>query len=451
MRSIAKNSLPLVDRVLSKSNIYSIRKLPLSAAIRDGGAQSIELLQVKWLYDKDGFYNTLPRYSTFLFRLEEFNTYGDYINSLRQRISIVHEMIRCNFTSSLPVHLSAIPKDDSVTVLDLNDADSCNKFKFIAHPGQTRIQASLFSNKELRNVILYVPKVYKVEVKETKYITKVESYKDLLTIFNPKHNLKVEESGKEPDIEYDFYLPGVENGLKVHHNRVDSPLEILKVTAMKDKSLQNSDVHASRYYLQKTFTHTNKFFSTLFKSKLNVYTTNKQKSEVHQQSINKHDTKLLIGANENNDNSFHRYQEISGGVNRAMDYLNANATADTIEGLTFYLRDGKLLKDEVTEEEIYKINENQKVDRVKSIYPSLEFSKVDENFSFSDAVKENKNKGVCIYHDIENSEYKLDYNYLLFHLPFEYTLSRSKDRSVCIINCEHPYWRTGENYLENVL
>ena len=80
MRSIAKNSIPLVDRVLSKSNIYNVRKLPLSAAIRDGGAQSIKLLQLKWLYDKDGLYHTLSRYSTLFLRLAEFTTYGDYIN-----------------------------------------------------------------------------------------------------------------------------------------------------------------------------------------------------------------------------------------------------------------------------------------------------------------------------------------------------------------------------------
>ena len=93
MRSIAKNSIPLVERVLSNSNIYSVTKLPLSAAIRDCGAQSIKLLQSKWLYDKDGLYHTLTRYSTLFLRLAEFATYGDYINSLRQRVSIVHEII----------------------------------------------------------------------------------------------------------------------------------------------------------------------------------------------------------------------------------------------------------------------------------------------------------------------------------------------------------------------
>ena len=40
---------------------------------------------------------------------------------------------------------------------------------------------------------------------------------------------------------------------------------------------------------------------------------------------------------------------------------------------------------------------------------------------------------------------------LLFCIPDTYTLTRNNDNSLCIINCEHKYWKTGENMKEYVL
>lgn len=448
MRSIEKNSLQAVSRVMKNTNLYSVTKLPIHAALRDGGAPSPESLQTKWLHDSNGLYNKLISFSSFILRLTEFNTVGDYINSLRQRISIVHEMIRCDFTSRLPVHLSAIPIDGSTTTLDLNDADSCNKFNFIAHPGQTRIQASIFSGKELGNVLVYVPKKYKVEVVLTEDIVKIESETKLLTVFDPLYNLQVEKNDQEPEIEYNFILPGIKSGLKTHFNKVDDPIEILKVSQMQDKSYKNSDLHSSRFYLQKTFTHTNRFFDILFRNKLNIYTTNIDKSKLDQKTKNLDDTRLLINCKKNDGGTLSHYLKIFGNVFETDGTINGN---EGVEGLVTYARVGNSVPGELTKDEVSDSIKFISDHKYKDTFPHLSYKKVDINCSLEDVVKKNEYRGICILHKIENSSFSNDYNYLLFHLPFEYTLSRSEDSSIYIINCEHPYWKTKKGYLENIL
>jgi hypothetical protein len=449
MRSVKKNSIPAVKRVMKNTDLYSVTKLPIHAALKDGGAPSSASLQTKWLYDSNGLYNKLVNFSSFILRLTEFNTVGDYLNSLRQRISIVHEMIRCDFTSRLPVHFSAIPINSSITTLDLNDADSCNNFTFIAHPGQTRIQASIFSGKELGNVLVYIPKKYKVDVVLTEDIIKIKSIEKLLSIFDPIYNLQVELNEQEPEIEYDFMLPGFESGLKSHFNRKDDPIEILKVSQMQDKTYLHSDLHSSRFYLQKTFTHTNRFFDILFRNKLNVYTTNIDASKQHQRSKNIDDIKLLINCDKKDQGRLSHYISMFGHLHPADNMFNG--TEGGIQGLISYSRVANSIPGELTKDEINTLTEFNIKKEDKYTYPSLYYKEVDIDCNLEDIVRKNEYKGICILHKTKNSSFIHDYNYLLFHLPFEYTLTRSKDKSIWIINCEHPYWKTGDSYLENVL
>ena len=458
MRSISRESVALVELVRKQSDLYSITKLPLTAAIRDGGAPDIKTLQLQWLYDVDGFYIGLPRFSTFLSRLSEFSTYGDYIRSLRQRFSIVHEMIRCGFKSNLPVHISATPIDES-TELDLSSKESCERFRFIAHPGQTRVQASLFCLEELKNVILYIPKECKVDLKRNEYIHKIESNEELLKIYTPVVNYAAETLVGEPELEYNFKMPGLATGLKTHRHINPLQVPILKVANIGNLRSEGSksDHHASRFYLQKTFTDSNRFFDLLFRKRVIIYTTSKEESISIQNRNVIRDIGLTIGLEPQEKSNY-----ITDRVAEYLHLTRVNALANDqfmhgdyqqIQGLTSYIKRGDLKHNEVTEEEHEKLKHYQEVlgKTPSGINPYFEFAEIEKGYQYETIVKQNNYKGICIVHDVEGLNFNHDYSLLLFLLPYEYTLSRSNDSKICVINCEHPYWKTGKTYLEYII
>ena len=112
-----------LDKVLSLNDIYQITSLPIEFASIDAGgfAANPGFLSFQWIYDRLGFYNSIRQYDTFMRRIIEFQQAGDFLNTLRQRLNITHEMIKCNLDSKLPVHISCCNlkgKEDNKT-LDL--------------------------------------------------------------------------------------------------------------------------------------------------------------------------------------------------------------------------------------------------------------------------------------------------------------------------------------------
>jgi len=117
MYNYSEKSKELVEYVLKESDIYHITKLPVKFAALD--AECIKrdpgFLSFQWLYDRLGFFNGISGYNSFVKRVLEFQQYGDYLKSLRQRLNITHEMINCKLKSNLPVHISVIQREGTST------------------------------------------------------------------------------------------------------------------------------------------------------------------------------------------------------------------------------------------------------------------------------------------------------------------------------------------------
>jgi hypothetical protein len=112
IKTISSRSTDVINRVLSESDIYAIRNFPATATYRDIGTDTNQTrLRYKWLYSYYGFYHGIHEYKTYRRRVEEFTYYGDYLHTLRQKISIIHSLIECNLDTDLPVHCSVKPND----------------------------------------------------------------------------------------------------------------------------------------------------------------------------------------------------------------------------------------------------------------------------------------------------------------------------------------------------
>ena len=176
MYILSEESIPLVKYMLERYDMYHVTNFPIIAALQDGGCVDKDPinLSAQWLYDRYGLNTSLPQYDTQLKRIAEFTYHGDYLKTLRQRINIVNELIDCNLDSNLPVHVSCKPKSNKKIILDLESKESLYDFHFICHPGQTRIQGSIFLRDPLKNILFYIKKDFSknIELKEHSYIKK---------------------------------------------------------------------------------------------------------------------------------------------------------------------------------------------------------------------------------------------------------------------------------------
>ena len=242
MYSLTNESLKIINDNLKRNYLFHINSFPIESALQDGGCLEKEIasLSGQWLYDRHGFFSTFENYNTFHKRLTEFTDHGDYLKTLRQRINIIHEMIKCDMNSNLPVHISVMNRTSKKATLDLKDIKSLNNFSFIAHPGQTRLQGSIFLRDPLKNVILYISKknMQTIDIKKDSFITPILSADELVKfyrVFNPDKN-------KFPV--YDFKMPYLDKNMKYH---AEHDTYILKVNNIQDKktSGRKTSFHAS--------------------------------------------------------------------------------------------------------------------------------------------------------------------------------------------------------------
>ena len=122
MYNYSEESKKIMEYILKESDIYHITKLPVSFAALDATCQKSDpgFLSFQWLYDRLGFFNGMVGYNSFTKRVLEFQQYGDYLKSLRQRFNITHEMINCNLNSNLPVHISVSKRKNISEKIELD-------------------------------------------------------------------------------------------------------------------------------------------------------------------------------------------------------------------------------------------------------------------------------------------------------------------------------------------
>ncbi len=423
MPSITPQSKVGIKHVFKTTNLYRVNKFPLVAALQDSGIpleESVQFLRNKWLNDQTGFYSTVDQYSTRERRISELHYYGDFLNSLRQRINITHELVECDFNSNLPVHVSVEPRDSKASVeLDLTDIESCRKFRFIIHPGQTRVQGSLFLQDELKNVILYIKKDYQkiVSIKKYKFITPILGERRLIESYRPSTFYNEEIS--LPNLEYDFFLPNQPSGklgVKKHVQLTGEQIPILKCNTIKEVG-PNTNYHSSEWYIFKSFIQADKFFKVLYNNLLNVYADNtKEAISIQKLAINHRDNILDRGNYRNGNNVLGCRTKLYNSV------VNKTFTKDEKLFLTKYQ---DLLEDHAPS---------------NKFTPTKTYNKLGK-LSISDIVKKNGYKGFVIIHLTKKSKWTRDYYELLFTIPPSIDISRDKDSTILIVNCESPHWK----------
>jgi len=191
-KTVTKESIKVIESVFKESYIYTIDEFPVNAAKWDVGCgwkDQIQALRGKWLFDRYGIFEDLENYSSFYRRLNEFMYHGDFLHTLRQRLNIVHLMIECNFDTNTPVHISIGPTGRSIKngvkniPINLHKGVGFEHLNIIAHPGQTRFQASVIAHQPLKNTLIYINKKFIDEgylLLKTKGLKRINNLEELL-------------------------------------------------------------------------------------------------------------------------------------------------------------------------------------------------------------------------------------------------------------------------------
>ena len=458
MYNYSEKSKEIMEYVLKESDVYHITELPISFAALDVSCQKNDpgFLSFQWLYDRLGFFNGIITYNSFIKRILEFQQYGDYLKSLRQRFNITHEMINCNLDSNLPVHTSVSKRKDSSEEIELDlNLTSAKEFAVTIHPGQTRAQGSVFLRDPLKNVILYINKEQKIKLKDYSFIKKIETIEDLLPIYKVDNTLSTNKTGT-----IDFYMPGREHikdinkGLKKH---IQNNTHILKANGIysENEKKEKISLHSSTLYLPKTFTTMNSFSRIFFNNDINLYTNNKEevKGIIEQGRMqilsrvvkDEYGIKYFLDATRTASQDL-KEPELNGGTTwgrwaslgkRNHDFIHHNLT-----------------------------NEESIISEVANVIIGLE-GKPKQKFSgfilrtpfetkiddFKGMVKLNDYRGFCITLDTKKLKKGInrDIYELFFCIPSTFSIAKTKNNSISIINCEHEYWKTEQNYKEYII
>jgi len=447
---VTPESKSALKKLFEESVVFKVCKMPLETAGGDVGVLSPKLdgLRAKWLFDRNGIYNSLVQYNSFPRRVQEYTYHGDFLHTLRQRINIIHEMISCDLDTFMPVHYSIRPRDPFLNKqleLNLNDSASISKFYVVTHPGQTRTQASVFLQSELKNTLLYInKKFFKNITLIGDGITQIKTPEQLVESYFPDFSVD-ETKGEWPSLDFDFVLPWHEGGLKRHETNETYIAKCNNINPSNYFADRRVSLHPTNKYSIASFIETDKFWNIFFNSKLNVYTSleSELKFTFHEQIYRL--VAKLLGKDNFRDDSVGQFIYTMG----YLDYENME-TGNYWGELTSFDRLGSITQTYFTDkqrkyyESLLEEYKNFKISNTK-----LRFNILQSDIkSFEEYAKMNAYTGLCI---VVNKHMKhRTITELLFCIPHNYALSRSEDNQIAIINCQHPYWQTKKDFKEYV-
>lgn len=451
----------ILDSVLKTQNIYFCNKFPITPLLKEFSiVNRPNLVRYRWMFDATGFYPNIVGHNTFIKRADELLHSGDNLNSLRQRIAIIHSMIECKFDTLVPVHISVIPKERGQKIeLDLNDIDSVNRFNFIAHPGQTRAQASYMMQDELRNVFFYIHKSDAEYIDLKPSLPQIVEHEDFLQYYKPSplQNLEYDK------VLVDLFLPGHEDGTKRHG---PSNMRILKsntIMYLKEGRPNSRYNHPNNSYVVDSFIKMNSYCSILFNNEINIYSDNinqasklftNNRSELIAEGLKIVDNKETLTSNRKLWNKVgSKFYSDSSGLQRfthedrdnyALQLENKTNLNYVIENLNENDKDTLLQLKAIRNK--YPLKPR---DRFSPIY--IEDSRVELITGVEDLqhfVEVNKYKGICVVIKTEHITLNRDLGELLITIPASHSLCRTSDNSLFVINCEHEFWKTSNNFTE---
>jgi hypothetical protein len=461
MIKFTKKSLELIDVALEVSDIYSIDDFNYNIAAHDVGTvhdNRIDELRTKWMFSKTGLYNGIVDNKYAMARIFEFLFNGDFNKSLRQRLNIVQEMFKVNFKSNVPVHISLGPKffDKRYEefILDFDNPSTFDNFNVIIHPGQTRAQASVFCKRNLDNVLLYIPKVYKnlIKIKNFPKHIKITGEKELTKCYS---TFVDKQEDRIIDLKFRGHGDDIEKNLKYHKQRVVGyphryhSIYILKACAIK---VQDKEEHPSHYYLEQSFTSFNKFCQIFHRNEYTLYTT-----------LHGPQAKTLFFENTNRLFSL-TSNKIKYHPKRIFNILESTDSAEPATGIYFTSKMINSFDDEKIKPFIKNLQEVYDKHRGPLEYemrkgilnspPSIHYpvESVNGKFDYKDIAHKQDYKGFAVwYNPTGKPKLYRDIYELLFFTCESISCTISENKELAIINCEHEYWKTGNNYKEWIL
>lgn len=416
--------------------------------IKDSGYNSIDGLRRAWVFGNSGYISQLDRYYNFYDRLIEYATVKDNPNTLRQKLNILHLMNECNFEPNNPIHITLYDVKNNNKVLDMDDEKTWKDFYIIVHPGHTRVLASVFMKRNILSNLIYVKKKWGIDIKG-KNVQKIDSTKVKSLFFDRFGNN--EQKTNEYKIFCWWYGDDVkiEDLAKSSHEENGDVFKVLKLYDyfdIKNNKLFNKSIGQS--YIYNTFWYSNQYFKILFNNELNIYGVIKT-SEIY---------------NLFNQNLMKLYHDDSTNFvdlkNVYIDFINGNLFK--AEAMISGIERNKDLFDDDEKyifEEFKKLFKNISVKKkIQNDYHSFMFKKGNyyevekNNDTFNNIAIKNNYKGFAVFVDTSKiKKFNRTLPEILYLANPTVSIVRAEDNQFAIINCEHEYWKTNENYQEIII
>ena len=468
---IKEGSKESVEHVLNTVDIYHITKLPWQVCLQDVdrklGKRDNKTIRFEWMWGRDGFFQSLHNYSNYFKRIVELALVGDKCFSLRQRMNIVNELLRCNFDTNLPVHISMAPKKsfkEKNKTIKLNNTQDLENFDFVIHPGHTRAEGSVFTKMPLRNVLLYVNKEHKdtYNILNNPHVKKIESIEQLLPVYRPNKEalLRYEDEFNEnkKEIIIDFHIPGHNNnkGLKKHSSNQTSILKCnrLFINNPDRPSVQShkTELHSSHDYLSKSYLTTSSFSSIFLNNRLNIYTTDIKKTRILLEKGEYSLEQLVDGIQHLNHPA--KTLNIQNTFGNEIDHLlltrfNPMLHDLDAEELKMFFKFSDFLRS--NRDWYHASNLKDPLQRYENHAFKIFYNETNKTFNhnfnvFKDLVERNNYKGFCVYiHPKNIGDFERSIFELMFCINSSVALTTNSERTIVVINCEHTYWKTETN------
>lgn len=445
-----KNQI-LSDLVLewffSEYDVYYTNNCPHSFLLKDSGYTSFDNMRRAWVFGSSGYISHLDRYYNFYDRLFEYTTVKDNPNTLRQKINILHLMNECNFEPNNPIHITLYETKNNAKVLDMDDEKTWKDFGIIVHPGHTRVLASVFMRRNILSNLFYVKKKWKIKIKG-KGVKKINS-NELKSLFLDKFG---SNSQKENEFKIFCWWYGndvpIKNLAKSAHEEQGDVFRVLKLYNyfdIKDNKLYNRSIGKS--YIYNTFLYSHLYFKTLFNNELNIYS---HKLDEIGDILDKNLMKLYHSDTKNFSELKNLYIDFVSG-----NLFKAEAMMSGIKNIKDILDDDeKYIFDKFYE----MFSDIQVKDKILNNYHSFLFKKENRflieknNNRFEKITNRNNYKGFAVYLDnTKSKKFNRTLPELLYLANPTVSIVRAEDNQFAIINCEHEYWKTNENYQEIII
>lgn len=433
----------------SEYDVYHTNNCDYNFLSKDSGYVDNDAMRKDWVFGKHGYVNDFSKYYNFYERVIEYATVKDNPSSLRQKLNILHIMNECDFQPNNPIHITLLG-DTNEKILDLDDQETWKYFEIVVHPGHTRVLASLFMKRNIKSGLFYVQKKLNVKVKGNS-VKKINK-ENLEFLFIDKFG-KNDKNNNTLKIFGHWYGNDtkIKDLAKESHQTDNEKFQVLKIYDyfyIKKNELISRSIGNS--YIYNTFLYAHQYFKILFNNDIKVYS---HKKDFIEDLLNNNMTKLLgleLKYYPSIKNSYqisilstlYKTDALINDIDRAYDILDKNEKFVFNELKKFFKNFNELGKSELDERTFL-----FKHDIWKEIKK--------DNYIFKKITNKNDYKGFAVYIDNTKIQKYIKFEKTLPELLYlanpTVSIVRAEDNRFAIINCEHEYWKTNENFQEIII